>query len=326
MKFKLKPWLVAAAALCMGAAALAQGHDQDYPNRPVKILVGYVPGGAPDMVARALAQRLTEQLGQAFVVENRAGAGGILATSAVVKSTPDGYTLLVGDTGQLEIAPFTNKPAPYNPLRDLTPVAMVTSEPLLIVASGKAPYRTLDDLIRDARANRGKVAYGSSGIGTIHNIAAEVFKAEAGIDLLHVPYKGGGQSVPAALAGDVPVLVTSFAAAGAHLRAGNLRALAVTSPQRLKLLPDVPAMAESIKGYDYPSEIGVLAPPGLPPAILTKLAAAVKKATESPGFIGAFKDTATSVVYKDPAEYTETLKRNLQKYEKAVGVAKLRPE
>ncbi len=323
MKATLKQWIAAlAGAVAIAGPALAQ----DYPVKPVKLIVGYVAGGGPDMVARAFGQKLGEILGQPFVVENRPGAGGVLATGVVAKSPADGYTLLVGETGQLVIAPHTNKNIPYNTLRDLTPIALVTSEPLLLVSNAKVPQKTLQDLLKEAKANPGKIAYGSSGIGTIHHIAGEVLKAEAGVDMMHVPYKGSGQSVPAALAGDVPVLVTSFAGAGAHIRSGALNLLAVTSPTRLPSAPNVPAVSDLFKGYDYQSEMGFLAPPGLPAAVLNKLSAAIKQAAESPDVIARFKDTATVVSFRPAGEYADNLKRNLAKYERAVKLSNIQPE
>ena len=323
MKSGLKRLLLVASVI----AAFSGGTiAQEYPTRPVKIIVGYVPGGAPDTIARALAQRLSETMGQPFVVENRPGAGGTLATGIVAKSPADGYTLLAGETGQLVIAPYIYKSLPYNTLKDFTPVSMATSEAVLLVADPKSNIKTLADLIREAKANPGKISYGSSGIGTIHHITAEVFKSGAGIDMQHIPYKGSGQSVPAILAGDVPVLMSGFGSVAAHIRSGNLNLLGVTTAKRLPSLPDAPAIGDLIKGYDFPSETGILAPAGLPPAVLTKLAAAIKQATESQEFIARFKDTGTVPAYKTPAEYAEIIKANLKKYEQAVSVAKVLPE
>ena len=315
---------VITAVVGLGSATV--GLAQDYPNRPVKLVVGYVPGGGPDMVGRALAQKLSDLLGQPFIVENKPGAGGTLATGVVAKTAADGYTLLVGETGQLVIAPYIYKSLSYKTLKDFTPVALVTSEPLLLVSNPKSNIKTLQDLVQQAKANPGVISYGSSGIGTIHHIAGEVFKAGAGIDLAHIPYKGSGQSVPAVLSGDVPVLVTSFAGAGGSIRAGTLNLLAVTSANRLPTMPNVLAVSEMLKDYAFPSEVGILAPAGLPPAILAKLTAAIKAASESPDFLSRFKDTSTIATYKTPTEYAENLRANLQKYEQATKLAKITPE
>lgn len=314
---------LAAVALC--AWPMLAG-AQEYPNKPVKIIVGYVAGGGPDMVARALGQKLTEILGQAFVVENRPGAGGSMATAQLTKMPADGYALLLGETGQLVVAPHIFKKLDYDPLKDLTAIARVSVEPLLLVSNTKGSIKTVQELLRDAKANPGKLDYGSSGVGSIHHITMEAFKSEAALDIGHIPYKGSGQSVPALLAGDVPLIITSFAAAGAHIRAGTLTLLAVSSPTRLPGMPQVPAIAEIVKDFDYASEMGLLAPAGLPPAVLAKLAAAIKQATESPDFIAKFKDTATAIVFNGPADYTTNLRNNLRKFERAVKLAKIQPE
>lgn len=312
------------ATICLSFTLGA--YSQEYPNRPVKMLVGYVPGGGPDMVARALAQKLSEIMGQPFVVENKPGAGGTLATGIAAKSPADGYTLLVGETGQLVIAPYIYKNLSYKTLTDFAPIALVSSEPLLLVSSNKSGIKTVQDLVVRARSNPGVLSYGSSGVGTIHHIAGEVFKSGLGLNLLHVPYKGSGQSVPAILSGDVPILVSSFAGAGSHIRAGTLNLLAVTTAERLPSMPNVPAVSELIKGYEFPSEVGVLAPAGLPPAVLNKLAAAIKAACDSPDFVAKFKETSTIITYKSPSDYTDNLRINLQKYADATKLSRINPE
>jgi len=316
-----------ALALAFASLALAPcAFAQDYPNRPVKVIVGYVAGGGPDVIARALSQKLGEILGQPFVVENRPGAGATLATAQVARSVADGYTLMVGETGQLVIAPYTYKSLPYSTLKDLTPIAQIVSEPVLLVSNPKSGIRNLQDLIREAKNNPGKLSYGSSGIGTIHHISAEAFKAGLGLDMQHVPYKGSGQSVPGILAGDVPVLTSGYGGVIPHIRSGALNLLAVTTPTRLPSLPETPSLSEVVKGYDFPSETGLLAPAGLPPAVVNKLAAAVKQAMESPEVVAKFKSTAITLTYKSPSEYAEHLKTTLKKYETATAQAKIQPE
>ena len=179
-----------------------------YPNRPVKVIVGYVPGSGPDFVTRTLSQKLSQILGQPFVVENRAGASGTLATAQVAKAPADGYTLLLGETGQLVIAPYMFKNLPYDVAKDFTLVSLVGTGPLILVSNAKINIKKLSDLIREAKAAPGIMSYGTSGPGSIHHIAMEVFKADVGINLMHVPYKGSGQSMSGVLAGDVPVLLT----------------------------------------------------------------------------------------------------------------------
>ena len=318
MKLNFRHLALAATAL-MAIATGASG--QDYPSKPVKIIVGYVPGGGPDFVARTFGQRLSEILGQPFVVENKPGAGGTTATALVAKAPADGYTLLLGETGQLVIAPYVYKNLAYDTVKDFTAVSMVASGPLILVAN--ASIKTPQDLIREAKAKPGKIDYGSSGIGTIHHIAMEVFKADAGLDMTHIPYKGSGQSITSALAGEVPVLVTSMTAAAPHISAGKLNLVAVTSGARHPGYLDVPSLSEIVKDYDYSSEMGLLAPAGLPPSVLARLSRAIKQAAESPDLLEAFKKTSTIVKYTTPEEYAENLRRNLKKYERAVRVAKV---
>lgn len=324
MTMRLFSQFVRRAALALGLATLAAGVlAQDYPTKPVKIIVGYVPGGGPDFAARTFGAKLTEILGQPFVVENRPGAGATTATAQVAKSPADGYTLLLGETGQLFVAPYIYRTLGYDTAKDFTPISLVGTGPLILVAHPKTGITKATDLIREAKARPGKLDYGSSGIGTIHNIAMEVFKADGGMDLQHVPFKGSGQSVSSILAGDVPVLVTSMTAAGPHVAAGKLNLLAVTSGARMPSHPDVPSLSEFVKDYDYASEMGFLAPAGLPPAVLAKLAAAIKKASEHPDVIEAYRKTGTVLSATTPESYAQNIQRNLKKYERAVKIAKL---
>jgi tripartite-type tricarboxylate transporter receptor subunit TctC len=320
MKARFRQGLIASLAL-LGIAGSA--FAQNYPNRPVKVIVGYVPGGGPDFVARALSQKLSQIMGQPFVVENKAGASGTVATAQVAKAPADGYTLLLGETGQLVIAPYVFKNLQYDTVKDFTPVALVGTGPLILVANAKTPIKNVQDLVREAKANPGKLNYGTSGIGSIHNIAMEVFKADAGVGITHVPYKGSGQSVSAVLAGDVPVLITSLTAAAPHIKAGTLNLVAVTSGARMPGYPDVPSLSEVVKDYDFSSEMGVLAPAGLPPEILAQLSKAIKQAVESPDLLEQFKKTSTIIHYTTPEEYSENIRRNLKKYERAVKIAKI---
>ena len=321
MKLKFMKLALTATAMMAIATGL---FAQEYPSKPVKIIVGYVPGGGPDFVARSLGQKLTEILGQPFVVENRPGAGATTATAQVARMPADGYTLLLGETGQLVIAPFIYKNLAYDPVKDFTPISLVgTSSGMLLVSNPRSSIKTIQDLVREAKANPGKIDYGSSGIGSIHHIAMEVFKADAGLDIMHIPYKGSGQSVASILAGDVPLLFTSVPAAGSHIRAGTLSLLAVSAPNRMPAYPDIPSLSEIVKDYDYLSEMGLLAPAGLPAEVLAKLSKAIKLAAESPDLLEAFKKNHYILKYTTPAEYAENIRRNLKKYERAVRIAKV---
>lgn len=317
--------LALALGLAASSGARAQAAGDNYPVRPVKLIVGYVPGGSPDTVARIVSQRLGQILGQPVVVENRAGAGGTLATAQVAKAPADGYTLLLGETGQLVIAPWITKNLSYDVIRDFTPVGMVGTTPLVLVANAKTGIRTLQDLVREARAKPGTLNYGSSGNGTIHHIAGEVFKADIGIDLMHVPYKGSGQSVPAVISGDVPVLMTSLTVVLPFVQAGTVNLLGVTSAARYGDLPNVPAIGEVVKDYDYSSEMGILAPAGTPAPVINKLSQALREALNSAEVQKQFKLGSIVPLYTTPPGYTDNLRRNLRKYEQAVKIAKPEP-
>ena len=317
--------LALALGLAATSGARAQAAGDPYPVRTVKLVVGYVPGGSPDTAARIVSQRLSQILGQPVVVENRAGAGGTLATAQVAKAPADGYTLLLGETGQLVIAPWITKNLAYDVMRDFAPVGMVGTTPLVLVANAKTGIRTLQDLVREARAKPGTLNYGSSGNGTIHHIAGEVLKADTGMDLMHVPYKGSGQSVPAVISGDVPVLMTSLTVVLPFIQAGTVNALGVTSAARYGDLPNVPAIGEVVKDYDYSSEMGILAPAGTPAPVINKLSQALREALNSAEVQKQFKLGSIVPLYTTPAGYADNLRRNLRKYEQAVKIAKPEP-
>lgn len=203
---------------------------QDFPNRPVRILVGYTAGSLPDLAARSIAQALSKNFGQSFVVENKPGAGATLATDIAAKSPADGYTLLLGETGQLEMAPYLFKALPYDTLRDLAPIGLVASAPVIFVSNLKTQIKTIRDLIREAKANPGKLNYGSSGIGSFHQIVFEAFNAAAGVKLTHIPFKGSTQTLPALLAGEVQVIPASVV--NAMTNATKINLLGVSSLKR----------------------------------------------------------------------------------------------
>jgi tripartite-type tricarboxylate transporter receptor subunit TctC len=321
-----RPWLVVLALICAATGAVAE----DYPTRPITIIVGYVPGATgPDFSARVIAPKLSELLGRPVVVENRPGAGGTLATAYVARSPADGYTLLLGETGQLEIAPFLNKSLSYNTLTDLTPIAMLTDAAgIVFVSNAKTTsIRSVEDLIRESKAEPGKLSYGSAGIGSIHHLAMETFKDGVGVDIAHIPYRGGGQALPAFLRGDVSVLVAALQTVWPHVRAGSAHLLAVTGPDRLPVIPEVPLLSEFIKGYRLESQLGILGPAGLPPDVVSRLSNAIKRALESPEVRDRLSAEGTRTIrWKSPQEYAETIRANLKTYERAVKLANIRPE
>jgi tripartite-type tricarboxylate transporter receptor subunit TctC len=318
MKLSIKGVLVVFAVLFGVAPAL---HAQEYPDRPIRFILGYAAGGGPDVTARVTGQYMSQLLGQPVIVENRLGAGGVVATQAVVKAAPDGYTLLIGETGQLGIVPHLMKNLPFDTVKDLAPIALISIQPLLIASSAKSGIKSLQQMVAEARANPGKLTYGSSGIGTLHHLAMEILKADLGIDIVHVPYKGSGQSVPALLAGDVPLLVTGIPVVMPHARAGKAHLLAVTSAERSEFAPEVPAIADVAKGFNFGAEVGLLAPAGTPPAVIRKLSDTLRTAMQNPELLSKFKDSGLTPKYSTPDGYAELLRNNYRVYEKAVKAA-----
>jgi tripartite-type tricarboxylate transporter receptor subunit TctC len=307
--------LAGLTAWCGGAAA------QDYPAKPVRMMVGFAAGGAPDIVGRLLAQRLSESLGQQFVVENRPSAGGITATQAVAKAAPDGYTLLVTDISQVAIAPFVFPSVPYDPVKDFAPISMAVITPLFYAVQPSLGINTFQDLIAYAKANPGKLNYGSAGIGSIHHLSMEAIKSSLGLNIVHVPYKGGGQSTPAFLAGEVSLLASALSALGPHAKAGKAKLLAIGTPQRFSIAPDVPTVAEFVPGFDFSSEIGLTAPAGTPPAIVSRLSAEVNKALKHPDVLARLAAMGSEAVGTTPEGYADNIRRNLEKYSRAVKIA-----
>ncbi len=304
---------------------------QEYPNRPVKLLVGYPPGGSPDALARLLAPKLSQSLGQAFVVENKPGAGATLATAEVARSPADGHTLLVAETASLVIAPYVYKALAYDTLKDLAPVALVSNLPMVLVASSRnSQVKSLADLIREAKANPGKLNYASLGASSIHALGTEALKAALGINITQIPYKGGIAAVAAVLAGEVDLTYTSLSTVkGLGKSTGDkahVIAIAVSSIERNPQLPDVPAVSEVIKGYDFSPQYGMLAPAGTLPAVLAKLSGAIKAAVSSPDVQDRFKSYGFVTTLTTPEGYTENIRQELEKYARAVKIANIQPE
>ena len=248
----------------LGATATTFTHAQEYPNRPIRFIVPFPASGGGDIIIRALSQRLTERLGQAVVVDNRSGAGGNVGTEAVARAAPDGYTLLMANISPMAINVSVYKKLPFNPLTDFTPITLVASFPNLLVVHPSLPARSPKELVALARAQPGQLTYGYSGAGSITHLSAEFFKARSGIELLPVPYKGGGQALIDLIAGHVSMYFSSLPGALPHVRSQRLRALAVTTLARSSAMPETPALAESgFPGFDAATWIGAAAPAGL---------------------------------------------------------------
>ena len=317
----LKSLLAFAGLLACGIASA-----QDYPTKPVKLIVGYAPGGTPDVIARVMAQRLSATMGQQFIVDNKPGAGGLVSTQTVAKSAPDGYTLLVADVGQLAISPFMFKQPGFDLVKDFAPISMVAVTPLFIVVNPSLKVASFKDFVAYAKANPGKLSYGSAGIGSIHHISMESLKADLGLDIAHVPYKGSGQSVPAFMAGDVQVLTGAYPALRPAIDSNRATLLAVSSLKRFSHAPNLPAVSETVKGFDFPSEVGFLAPAGTPPDIIRKLNAEINKVLKEPELLTRFEGLGSEAAGTTPEGYSANLKANLAKYQNAVKISGAKAE
>jgi len=255
----------------------ASSLSQEYPARPVRMLVGYAPGGGMDTISRVLAPKLSEALGQQFVIENRPGASGGVAAEALVGSAPDGYVLMVAESGTLAL-PSVNPRVTFDPLRQFAPVGGVCMLPMAFVVNAAFPAASTRELIAVLKASPGKYSYASPGVGTLQHLAFELFKRSAGVEALHIPYKGASAMMPDLMSGQVPIGVISSLAAMGPSKAGKIRTLAVTSPQRLPSAPDWPAMAETLPGFSAAPNVFVVAPAGTPGAVIQRVSNAIRVA------------------------------------------------
>jgi len=264
---KVKCFFRVVAIIAALAASFAGA--QSFPNKPLHIIVPYGPGGSPDTLCRLLGQKIVDSVGQQVILENRPGASGIIAAELAMKAPPDGYTLIIVDDGHVAINPVLRANLPYVPLGDFAPVTQLVSVPLYFIAAGNAPFRNISEMI--AASKRRELLYGSAGNGSPHHLAMELFKTMTGANVVHVPYKGNAQSLPALLAGDVQVVVSGLTAVRAHIEAGRLMALGATTLKRPSVTPDVPSISESVRGFELNDMIGFLVPAGTPRDILMRL-------------------------------------------------------
>jgi tripartite-type tricarboxylate transporter receptor subunit TctC len=313
--------LVAAATLaCAAFAALATpAAVAAYPDRTIKLIVPFAAGGGTDLFARVTAAKLSELLGQQVVVENRSGAGGSVGAEAAAKAAPDGYTLLLGHTGTLAINPALQAKIPYNPVRDFIPVSLVAETPLVLVVNPAVPANTVQELIALAKAEPGKLNFGSAGNGTGEHLSAELFRNMAGVDIVHVPYNGSAPSNAALLGGQVQLAIGVLPPLVPSIKAGKLRALGVTGSTRSPVLPDVPTIAEAgVAGYESILRYGVLVPTGTPPSIVETLQAAITKAIADPEVRRRLIDAGATPVSTTSAQYDAIRSAELTKWAQIV--------
>ena len=262
-------------------AALAQGGT--WPAKPVHLVIGFAPGGNPDLLARMIAPRIAELLGGQILIDNKPGSNGNIGADLVAKAAPDGYTLFLSDTSTYSIGPHIYAKLPFDTLRDFTPIVQIAVPPMYVVVNAALPVTSMQELVAWAKANPGKLAYASAGNGSIHHLTTELFRSQTGIDIVHVPYKGSGQSAPALIAGDVQMAFIGWTSVNQGVRAGRLRAIGFASGRRSLMNPDLPTIAETVApGFDVSSPMGIAGPAGLPREIVERVQNAALEAARAP--------------------------------------------
>lgn len=309
------------AAVLVFGAAHAQGAG-DYPSRTVTLVVPYSPGGLPDTVARVVGQKLSEKWGQSVVVENKPGSNGLVAAAYLATKTPDGYTLLVTDGSMFSINPFIYSKLPYDPVKDFTFISLTARAPLFLAVHPSMPVSTFEDFVKLVKANPGKYSYGSSGVGSIHHLTTEAMKAALGLDLLHVPFKGTGQSIPALVSNQVNCAFSAMPSLAGFVQQGKLKLLAVNSAKRSPLAPELPTIAElAIPGFDFAPTIGFSGPAGIPPAIAAKIGADVAAVVHDPALKDHMDKLGIEPEGLGPKEYAAQVIAERARFEKAVKAA-----
>jgi tripartite-type tricarboxylate transporter receptor subunit TctC len=310
-----------AATLAVASLGLAQA--QTYPSKAVRLIVPFPAGGATDLFARTLSQKISEKLGQTVVVENRPGAGGTLGSDLAAKATPDGYTLLLSTSSTHSIGPNLNPRMPYDAVRDFTPIAHLGNAPSIMLVPNNSPAKTVQEWIAYARANPGRLNYASSGNGTIVQLTAELFKAQAGLFVVHIPYKGTALAIPDLVSGKLDVLFDSLPSGIPHVRDGRLRALGVTTAKRTPLAPDLPAIAEVLPGYESNTWFGLYGPRGLPADIVAKVNVAVNQTLMDPEVKDKLFRLGIEPVGGTPATFSAMLAQESAKWRQIIVERKI---
>ena len=301
---------------------------QNYPVKPVRLIVPSAPGGGTDIAARLIAQGLTESLGQAVVVDNRGGAGGIAGVTVAAKlSAPDGYTLLLGSNGHLSFAAAINPKLPYDPQKDLTPISLVANQPFVLAVSSAVAANSIRELITMAKAKPGVITYGSGGAGSASHLGVELFQLRSGVTLMHIPYKGTGPGMSALMSGELQVLMAGLATVLPQAKSGKIKVLAVSGSQRSRMAPEVPTVAEAgVPGYEFNVWYGMMAPGGTPRPIVTKLATEIARLLKAPVVVERFAVAGLEPISNTPDEFTALLKREIPEWNKVAKAANIRVE
>ncbi len=316
----LQSFIAMAIAPCMAVAA------DNYPSKPLRMVIPYTPGGPTDLVGRALASKLQEALGQQIIVDNRSGGGGVIATEIVARAPADGYTLLLGTPGQLVTLPLLTPKLPYDAMRDFAPVTQVVVSPQVLVANAKLPATTVTELIAYAKARPGQLNYASVQTGGTGHLGMELLKQAANIDMLHVPYKGTSPALTDMIAGQVQLMFTSYPTVQPHITAGRLRLLATGAPKRTPAIPDTPTMSETLPGYDLVTWYALFLPRRTPPVIVNRLHAELVKILVSPAIERQFAQNGVEPINTTPQELTAYMRAETERWGKVIRTSGIRLE
>lgn len=317
--------LALAAGLLAAGACLAQA-PAGYPSRPVRLVVPFAPGGTADTVGRIIGEALTPRLGQPVIIDNRSGANMVVGCEIVAQATPDGHTLIIVAAG-FSVNPSLRKKLPYDSLRDFAPVGLVGSGPYLLAVHPSVPAKTVSEFITWAKARPGKVVYASTGVGSPPHLAAELLRSMAGLDIVHVPYKGGGQVMPDFLSGRIPMFFGSISTLLTHIRAGRLTSIAMTTPKRAPAMPEVPTFDESgLKGYDVTGWYGILAPGKTPRAVVNRVNAVLHQAQADAETQKQLTSRGIDPTPTTPEEFAALIKREIPKWAKVMKIAGIAPQ
>lgn len=315
---------LAARVLCAFACcAVITAQAQQYPTKPIRMLVGYTPSGPTDLTARLAAQYLSESLGQQVIVDNRPGAGGTVAGMLLAQAQPDGYTIALGANGEIAISPNLRARMPYHPLKDFAPISRIGSGQLVLIVYPGIAAKSVPDLIALAKAKPGTINFASSGVGSTAHLSGELFKHMAAVDIIHVPYKGAGPAMTDLIGGQVQMLITGYSGAVPHIKSGKLRALGVTGAKRLVAAPDLPTIGEAVKGYEVLSWYGIFAPARTPKPIIDRLHQELAAMTKRPQVIERMIALGIEPEGNAPDEFREQIRTEIAKWGKVVKLAKV---
>lgn len=324
---KLLRGLTSALILAALVPAGASAQERSYPTKAIRLIVPFPPGGGNDILGRLLASKLSERLGQSVVVDNRGGANGIIGTDLTVKAVADGYTLLIGSVSTISINPTFYPKLPYNTVTDLAPVSLIASTPSMLVVNPTVPAKTVKELIALAKAKPGQLAFASAGSGSSHHLGGELLKLMAGVDMIHVPYKGTGPAITDLVSGQVAMIISNIPSVLPMVKAEKLRAVAVTSLKRSPVVPHIPTVHESgLPGFEVDIWYGVLTPAGVPKAIVTRLNSEVRAVLEMPDVRERLSAQGAGAMSSTPEEFAQRIKADIAKWSKVVKVSGAKPD